>query len=82
MGNKYISGLLIAGLSLSAVAGKTSKKEEFMNERKQMVKELLKSIETGDARPVGYINPGKYIQHRSLVQRIIGACRQLYFYNG
>jgi predicted SnoaL-like aldol condensation-catalyzing enzyme len=34
-----------------------------MNEKKEMVKDLLKSIETGDSKPVGYINPKKYIQH-------------------
>lgn len=33
------------------------------NNYKQMVVELLKSIETGDAKPVSYINPNKYIQH-------------------
>ena len=31
--------------------------------RKQQVVDLLKSIETGEAGPVGYINPEKYIQH-------------------
>lgn len=30
---------------------------------KQQVAELLKSIETGDAKPIGFINPDKYIQH-------------------
>jgi predicted SnoaL-like aldol condensation-catalyzing enzyme len=30
---------------------------------KEKVVELLKSIETGAAEPVGYINPNKYIQH-------------------
>ena len=30
---------------------------------KQQVVDLLKSIETGDSEPVGYINPNKYIQH-------------------
>lgn len=30
---------------------------------KPQVTELLKSIETGDVKPVDYINPGKYIQH-------------------
>jgi len=34
---------------------------------KPQVIELLKSIETGDAKPVGYINPGKYIQHNLAV---------------
>ncbi|TVO68441.1 MAG: hypothetical protein FHP92_16195 [Denitromonas halophila] len=31
------------------------------------VRELLKSIETGDAAPVAYINPNKYIQHNLAV---------------
>lgn len=30
---------------------------------KQQVRDLLKSIETGDSGPVAYINPNKYIQH-------------------
>lgn len=33
------------------------------NSQKQQVFDLLKSIETGDSTPVGYINPNKYIQH-------------------
>ena len=32
-------------------------------ENKQKVVRLLKSIETGESEPVGYINPNKYIQH-------------------
>lgn len=32
-------------------------------DNKQKVVSLLKSIETGDKEPVGYINPDKYIQH-------------------
>lgn len=31
--------------------------------RKQQVVDLLKSIETGESRPVNVINPNKYIQH-------------------
>jgi predicted SnoaL-like aldol condensation-catalyzing enzyme len=34
---------------------------------KQQVAELLKSIETGDPKPVGFINPKKYIQHNLAV---------------
>lgn len=34
---------------------------------KFQVTELLKSIETGEAKPVGYINPDKYIQHNLAV---------------
>ena len=37
------------------------------DDQKQQVVALLKSIETGDSRPVGYINPGKYIQHNLAV---------------
>ena len=33
------------------------------NSQKQQVRDLLKSIETGDSGPVGVINPDKYIQH-------------------
>lgn len=30
---------------------------------KQIVVDLLKSLETGDSKPMSYINPNKYIQH-------------------
>ncbi|MES2105029.1 MAG: hypothetical protein V4634_13500 [Pseudomonadota bacterium] len=36
-------------------------------DHKQQVVELLKSIETGDSRPIAYINPDKYIQHNLAV---------------
>lgn len=39
----------------------TSEKQELSNRDKVVA--LLKSIETGAAEPVGYINPDKYIQH-------------------
>ena len=38
-----------------------------MTEQKQQAVELLKSIETGDPRPLAYINPDKYIQHNVAV---------------
>ena len=34
-----------------------------MTDAKQQVVDLLKSIETGNAGPVAYINPNQYIQH-------------------
>jgi predicted SnoaL-like aldol condensation-catalyzing enzyme len=37
------------------------------NDYKQQVAELLKSIETGDPKPLTYINPDKYIQHNLAV---------------
>jgi len=41
----------------------SEKKNQMETTNKQKVKALLKSIETGDPKPVGYINPNKYIQH-------------------
>lgn len=38
-----------------------------MSERKQEVSNLLKSLETGDTKPIAYINPNKYIQHNLAV---------------
>ncbi len=38
-----------------------------MSDHKQQVVALLKSIETGDSRPIAYINPDKYIQHNLAV---------------
>ncbi len=47
----------------------TNKKEVKMEtkSKKEKVIELLKSIETGETKPVGYINPNKYIQHNLMV---------------
>ena len=42
-------------------------KEQAMSRQKQQVRELLKSIETGDPKPAGIINPGKYVQHNLAV---------------
>jgi predicted SnoaL-like aldol condensation-catalyzing enzyme len=41
--------------------------EPTMTDYKQQAAELLKSIETGDSKPVTYINPTKYIQHNLAV---------------
>jgi len=47
----------------------TNNKEVKMETKSKKVKviELLKSIETGNAEPVAYINPNKYIQHNLAV---------------
>lgn len=47
----------------------TNKKEVKMEtkSKKEKVIELLNSIETGDTKPVAYINPDKYIQHNLTV---------------
>jgi predicted SnoaL-like aldol condensation-catalyzing enzyme len=64
--------LSIAAISVALVGcasnGTTTTKENGMSTNyKPQVTELLKSIETGDAKPVGYINPEKYIQHNLAV---------------
>jgi predicted SnoaL-like aldol condensation-catalyzing enzyme len=41
--------------------------ESTMAEQKKQATELLKSIETGDPRPLAFINPDKYIQHNLAV---------------
>ena len=44
------------------------KRQKIMSEYlKPQVTELLKSIETGEGKPVGYINANKYIQHNLAV---------------
>jgi len=60
-------GMLVLSLQ-SAVASDGKHKEKTMkSEKKVQVIELLKSIETGSAAPVSYINPEKYIQHNLAV---------------
>jgi predicted SnoaL-like aldol condensation-catalyzing enzyme len=64
-----LSTAIILSLSFTACNGQVAqesetKKEEKMEiSNKEKVVALLKSIETGDQEPVGYINPNKYIQH-------------------
>jgi predicted SnoaL-like aldol condensation-catalyzing enzyme len=63
----------ITVIILTAVitAGRAQKKKDPVTKKtnnmeisnKEKVRALLKSIETGAAEPVGYINPNKYIQH-------------------
>ncbi len=61
--------LSIAAISvaLAGCASNTSKENAMSANYKPQNTELLKSIETGDAKPVGYINPAKYIQHNLAV---------------
>lgn len=53
----------VAFAAIPAFAGEKSR----MTEQKQEAVELLKSIETGDPKPIAYINPDKYIQHNLAV---------------
>jgi predicted SnoaL-like aldol condensation-catalyzing enzyme len=63
--------VVILNLGLTACNGQKTtnseiKKEEMMEiSNKEKVVALLKSIETGEQEPVGYINPEKYIQHNT-----------------
>jgi predicted SnoaL-like aldol condensation-catalyzing enzyme len=60
--------LLLAVCSLTyADHHKKSEKKMTVSQKDQVI-QLLKSIETGDATPVGYINPNKYIQHNLMVK--------------
>lgn len=64
--------LLIAAISVALIGcasneTTTNKETRMSTNYKTQVTELLKSIETGDAKPVGYINPKKYIQHNQAV---------------
>jgi hypothetical protein len=55
--------VFVACAVIPAFAGQ----ESDMSKQKQQAVELLKSIETGDPRPLAYINPDKYIQHNLAV---------------
>jgi predicted SnoaL-like aldol condensation-catalyzing enzyme len=61
-----VSALMLA---IQTHAGNSAEsKENNMNPTpKEQVAKLLKSIETGDAAPITYINPNKYIQHNLAV---------------
>jgi predicted SnoaL-like aldol condensation-catalyzing enzyme len=58
-------------LAVLAVEGQPApaadKEAKAMSKEKQQVKELLKSIETGERGPSAVINPKKYIQHNLAV---------------
>ncbi|MDJ1479211.1 nuclear transport factor 2 family protein [Cytophagaceae bacterium YF14B1] len=63
---KALLTLMIGGIvSFQSIYSQTKKSRKMNN--KEKVVALLKSIETGDAAPVGYINPNKYIQHNLAV---------------
>lgn len=65
----FLAGLTVAAFALAACTSTTSTKQDkqMSSNQKQQVVELLKSIETGDTKPVGYINSSKYIQHNLAV---------------
>jgi predicted SnoaL-like aldol condensation-catalyzing enzyme len=63
-------GVVTAGalaLVICATGAQPANEDSNMATPRQQVVDLLKSIETGDGKPVGYINPDKYIQHNLAV---------------
>jgi predicted SnoaL-like aldol condensation-catalyzing enzyme len=54
-------------LVVYAASAQPSNEQPAMTNYKLQVVELLKSIETGDSKPIAYINPNKYIQHNLAV---------------
>lgn len=69
MNKTILSAAIILGVGFSACTNQnnsnsqTQKEEKMEISNKEKVIALLKSIETGEQEPIGYINPGKYIQH-------------------
>jgi len=51
----------------STTSAQSNPENSMTSNPKQSVSALLKSIETGDSKPVGIINPEKYIQHNLVV---------------
>jgi predicted SnoaL-like aldol condensation-catalyzing enzyme len=58
-----VAGAVALGACLSTGAQQPPNKESSNSVRKEQARDLLKSIETGDPKPAGVINPKKYIQH-------------------
>jgi hypothetical protein len=59
---KIVIGAAVAiNIMFTGLSAQEAKRMSSTN--KQQVTELLKSIETGAAGPVSYINANKYIQH-------------------
>ncbi len=70
----------VSALSLVACATspQPSNGKPDMANYKQQVVELLKSIETGDSKPIAYINPNKYVQHNLAVGDGLAGVRALF----
>jgi predicted SnoaL-like aldol condensation-catalyzing enzyme len=65
LGAVVISAFLL--VNCSADVTQTQKENVMSINQKAQVTALLKSIESGDAAPVAYINPKRYIQHNLAV---------------
>jgi len=72
------TGLALAALALIAFGGETvMAKSLSQNEKKEMVRALLKSLETKDPAPLSYIDPTRYIQHNPNVEDGVKGVKQL-----
>jgi predicted SnoaL-like aldol condensation-catalyzing enzyme len=78
------AGTVVSALAFGAclaVSAQQTKKDGAMGAQKQQVFDLLKSIETGDPKPAGILNPKKYIQHNLSVgdgiQGFVAVLKQL-----
>ena len=62
--------LPIAGIPilLGVLSASTPVNDLSPQDKKDMVRALLKSLETRDPKPFGFINPEKYIQHDPRVE--------------
>ena len=65
LGTGIVAGVI--ALSVYGANPETANDGADMSTRKQQVVDLLKSLETGDPKPLEYINPNKYIQHNLAV---------------
>ena len=63
-----LASILAATVFSGCALGAKQIQENSMNTEKQKVVELLHSIESGDPKPVAYINANKYIQHNLAVK--------------
>lgn len=68
LNTKTVLASVLAMSIFSGCALNTSVKETKMNSEKQQVVDLLNSIQTGDTKPIAYINPSKYVQHNLAIK--------------
>lgn len=66
----FLATLFFLSCTCTPLSAKDDTTPEVQNRDK--AKTLIESIETGDPTPVGYINPGKYIQHNLAVADGLG----------
>lgn len=60
-------GTILSSLASTANSATVQQEKPMAINHKQQIVDLLKSIETGDPKPVSYINPKKYVQHNLAV---------------